>query len=98
MRFATSKHSNMYQLSRCKQHRCKYVWKSESRMNLMSYANAVFFFTFQVSKISLVDLAGSERADATGATGARLKEGANINRSLTTLGKVIACLAEMAVS
>lgn len=52
----------------------------------------------KVSKISLVDLAGSERADATGATGARLKEGANINRSLTTLGKVIACLAEMATS
>ena len=48
----------------------------------------------QVSKISLVDLAGSERADATGATGARLKEGANINRSLTTLGKVISALAE----
>ena len=48
----------------------------------------------KVSKISLVDLAGSERADATGATGARLKEGANINRSLTTLGKVISALAE----
>jgi kinesin family protein 1 len=47
------------------------------------------------SKISLVDLAGSERADATGATGDRLKEGANINKSLTTLGKVIAALAEM---
>ncbi|VDD74722.1 unnamed protein product [Mesocestoides corti] len=52
----------------------------------------------RVSKISLVDLAGSERADATGATGMRLKEGANINRSLTTLGKVIACLAELATS
>ncbi|KAL5269141.1 hypothetical protein ACHWQZ_G002835 [Mnemiopsis leidyi] len=50
----------------------------------------------KVSKISLVDLAGSERADATGATGARLKEGANINRSLTTLGKVISALAEQA--
>jgi kinesin family protein 1 len=37
---------------------------------------------------SLVDLAGSERANSTGATGTRLKEGANINRSLTTLGKV----------
>ena len=48
----------------------------------------------KVSKISLVDLAGSERADATGATGSRLKEGANINRSLTTLGKVISALAE----
>lgn len=49
----------------------------------------------KVSKISLVDLAGSERADATGATDVRLKEGANINKSLTTLGKVIAGLAEM---
>uniref|UniRef100_A0A3B4EMY6 plus-end-directed kinesin ATPase n=1 Tax=Pygocentrus nattereri TaxID=42514 RepID=A0A3B4EMY6_PYGNA len=39
----------------------------------------------KVSKISLVDLAGSERADSTGAKGTRLKEGANINKSLTTL-------------
>ncbi|KAI8973210.1 hypothetical protein BDF20DRAFT_914689 [Mycotypha africana] len=50
--------------------------------------------TEKVARISLVDLAGSERANSTGATGARLKEGANINRSLTTLGKVIAGLAE----
>ncbi|XP_026104845.1 kinesin-like protein KIF1A isoform X3 [Carassius auratus] len=49
----------------------------------------------KVSKISLVDLAGSERADSTGAKGTRLKEGANINKSLTTLGKVISGLAEM---
>ena len=49
----------------------------------------------QVSKISLVDLAGSERADSTGAKGTRLKEGANINKSLTTLGKVISALAEV---
>lgn len=48
----------------------------------------------KVSKISLVDLAGSERADSTGAKGVRLKEGANINKSLTTLGKVISALAE----
>lgn len=48
----------------------------------------------KVSRISLVDLAGSERANSTGATGSRLKEGANINRSLTTLGKVIAALAQ----
>ncbi|XP_041126299.1 kinesin-like protein KIF1A isoform X16 [Polyodon spathula] len=48
----------------------------------------------KVSKISLVDLAGSERADSTGAKGTRLKEGANINKSLTTLGKVISALAE----
>lgn len=44
--------------------------------------------TNKVSKISLVDLAGSERANSTGASGTRLKEGANINKSLTTLGKV----------
>ncbi|RCH86805.1 kinesin-like protein Klp8, partial [Rhizopus stolonifer] len=50
--------------------------------------------TEKCSRISLVDLAGSERANSTGATGVRLKEGANINKSLTTLGKVIAALAE----
>lgn len=50
--------------------------------------------TEKAARISLVDLAGSERANSTGATGARLKEGANINKSLTTLGKVIAALAE----
>ncbi|KAM8945451.1 kinesin-like protein KIF16B [Pelodytes ibericus] len=48
-----------------------------------------------VSKIHLVDLAGSERADATGATGVRLKEGANINKSLVTLGNVISALADL---
>lgn len=47
-----------------------------------------------VSKIHMVDLAGSERATATGASGQRLKEGANINKSLSTLGKVIAALAK----
>ncbi|KAI8344373.1 hypothetical protein BC941DRAFT_447346 [Chlamydoabsidia padenii] len=40
----------------------------------------------------------SERANSTGASGMRLKEGANINRSLTTLGKVIAGLAEQTTS
>ncbi|KAI8877974.1 kinesin-domain-containing protein [Backusella circina FSU 941] len=54
--------------------------------------------TEKASRISLVDLAGSERANSTGATGARLKEGANINKSLTTLGKVIAGLAEQSES
>jgi kinesin family protein 1 len=51
--------------------------------------------TEKAAKISLVDLAGSERAQSTGATGARLKEGAEINRSLSTLGRVIAALADL---
>ena len=50
--------------------------------------------TERSSRIRLVDLAGSERAKSTEATGARLREGGNINKSLTTLGRVIAALAE----
>ena len=50
----------------------------------------------KVSRISLVDLAGSERAVKTGAVGERLKEGSNINKSLTTLGLVISKLADQA--
>ena len=49
----------------------------------------------KVSKICLVDLAGSERAAKTGASGERLKEGGNINKSLTTLGVVISTLADI---
>uniref|UniRef100_A0A1I8FXD9 Kinesin motor domain-containing protein n=1 Tax=Macrostomum lignano TaxID=282301 RepID=A0A1I8FXD9_9PLAT len=48
----------------------------------------------KVSKLSLVDLAGSERAVKTGAVGDRLREGSNINKSLTTLGLVISALAD----
>uniref|UniRef100_A0A8C6V3M7 Kinesin family member 13Bb n=1 Tax=Neogobius melanostomus TaxID=47308 RepID=A0A8C6V3M7_9GOBI len=48
----------------------------------------------KVSKLSLVDLAGSERATKTGAAGERLKEGSNINKSLSTLGLVISALAD----
>ena len=47
-----------------------------------------------MSKLSLVDLAGSERAQKTGAMGDRLREGSNINKSLTTLGLVISALAD----
>ncbi|XP_035779488.1 kinesin-like protein KIF14 [Anopheles albimanus] len=46
------------------------------------------------SKISLVDLAGSERVHNTCASGARLREGVSINKSLMTLGKVITALAD----
>jgi len=50
--------------------------------------------TQKESRISFVDLAGSERVNSTKNTGVRLKEGVNINKSLTTLGKVISALAE----
>ena len=50
--------------------------------------------TERLARIRLIDLAGSERAKATEATGARLREGSNINKSLTTLGRVIAALAD----
>ena len=45
------------------------------------------------SKLNLVDLAGSERNKKTGATGAQLKEGAAINKSLSALGNVINALS-----
>nr|CAB3259099.1 kinesin-like protein KIF28P [Phallusia mammillata] len=53
--------------------------------------------TKKSSSINLVDLAGSERADSTGATGDRLKEGANINKSLSALGNVISALADLSL-
>ncbi|XP_071958666.1 kinesin-like protein KIF28 [Antedon mediterranea] len=53
--------------------------------------------TKKSSVINLVDLAGSERADSTGATGDRLKEGANINKSLSALGNVISALADLSM-
>ncbi|KAK3605863.1 hypothetical protein CHS0354_017767 [Potamilus streckersoni] len=46
------------------------------------------------SKINLVDLAGSERQSQAMTSGERLREGANINKSLLTLGKVISLLSE----
>ncbi|XP_006815172.1 kinesin-like protein KIF28 [Saccoglossus kowalevskii] len=50
--------------------------------------------TAKSAVVNLVDLAGSERAESTGATGDRLKEGAAINQSLSTLGNCIAALAD----
>jgi len=48
------------------------------------------------AKLNLVDLAGSERQKGTQASGQTLKEGANINKSLSALGNVINALVECA--
>jgi kinesin family protein 18/19 len=48
----------------------------------------------RIGKLSMIDLAGSERASATLNRGIRLIEGANINRSLLTLGNCITALSE----
>jgi kinesin family protein 15 len=48
------------------------------------------------SRLHLIDLAGSERQTHTDATGLRLKEAGNINRSLSTLGNVIRALVDVA--
>uniref|UniRef100_A0A8C2A6D8 Kinesin-like protein KIF14 n=1 Tax=Cyprinus carpio TaxID=7962 RepID=A0A8C2A6D8_CYPCA len=48
------------------------------------------------SRINLVDLAGSERCTSAQTSGDRLREGASINKSLLTLGKVISALSEQA--
>jgi hypothetical protein len=47
-----------------------------------------------ISTLNLVDLAGSERANKAGTSGETLKEGSFINKSLLTLGTVIANLSE----
>eukprot|EP00898_Chlorokybus_atmophyticus_P006188 jgi/Chlat1/6570/Chrsp45S06036 len=51
-------------------------------------------FSIRYSKLNLVDLAGSERQKSSGATGERLKEASNINKSLSNLGLVIKRLIE----
>lgn len=82
---------------------------SETAMNReSSRSHAVFTLTIQSkilrdgtfhlreSKLNMVDLAGSERQRDTKSDNARLKEAANINKSLLCLGGVINALSEMA--
>ena len=49
--------------------------------------------TCRTARFSLVDLAGSERQKDTNATGERLKEASQINKSLSALGNVINALS-----
>ncbi|OMJ08289.1 Kinesin-related protein 4 [Smittium culicis] len=58
----------------------------------------VFAGSVKISTLSFVDLAGSERVGHTGAEGARLREGAHINKSLLALGTVIGRLSENGVN
>ncbi|KAF3778002.1 Phragmoplast orienting kinesin-1 [Nymphaea thermarum] len=51
---------------------------------------------FRFARLNLVDLAGSERQKSSGADGERLREAANINKSLSTLGLVIMTLVDVA--
>ena len=79
---------------------------AETKMNhSSSRSHAVFSFIITrqqrngmltKSKLNLVDLAGSERIKDTGATGLRLQESTAINKSLSTLGNVIAKLVQRA--
>ncbi|XP_065855642.1 LOW QUALITY PROTEIN: kinesin-like protein KIN-12D [Euphorbia lathyris] len=59
-------------------------WEKDSTTNL------------RFARLNLVDLAGSERQKSSGAEGDRLKEAANINKSLSTLGHVIMILVDVA--
>ena len=56
--------------------------------------NSGIEYEIKYGKLSLIDLAGSERASVTLNRGTRLIEGANINRSLLTLGNCINALCE----
>ena len=65
----------------------------------MSYLKSCFHFNditalnYSYPQVCLIDLAGSERASLTGASGERLVEANNINKSLSTLGDVIKALS-----
>ncbi|XP_068653780.1 kinesin-like protein KIN-12F isoform X2 [Aristolochia californica] len=59
-------------------------WEKDSTTNL------------RYARLNLVDLAGSERQKTSGAEAERLKEAANINKSLSTLGHVIMVLVDLA--
>ena len=62
------------------------------------HARETFLCSSQYTRLSqnevLLPFFPSERANSTGATGQRLKEGSNINKSLVTLGTVISNLGK----
>jgi hypothetical protein len=64
-----------------------------SKICLVDLAGRYLILLLKYPLTCLVDLAGSERAKSTGATGDRLKEASNINKSLSALSEVIKTLA-----
>ena len=63
---------------------------------MVSYKEKASGINYEIKfgKLNLIDLAGSERASMTKNKGMRLFEGANINKSLLTLGNCINALCE----
>ena len=63
---------------------------------MVSYKEKTSGINYEIKfgKLNLIDLAGSERASMTKNKGMRLFEGANINKSLLTLGNCINALCE----
>ena len=63
---------------------------------MVSYKDKASGVNYEIKygKLNLIDLAGSERASMTKNKGVRLFEGANINKSLLTLGNCINALCE----
>jgi len=72
--------------------------RSHSMFVLTLIMNNVEDGSCKTGKLSLVDLAGSEKISKTGAQGQTLEEAKNINKSLTTLGKVIVALTDKKIS
>lgn len=70
----------------------KRTTESTAANRTSSRSHAILQVTIGKSKLSMIDLAGSERAADTENRGARLTEGAMINRSLLALGNVINAL------
>ncbi|XP_037959093.1 kinesin-like protein KIF14 [Teleopsis dalmanni] len=70
------------------------ISSSSSETSLKADAQTRAIQQTRRSKISLVDLAGSERINTSNTNGERIREGVCINKSLLTLGKVIAALAD----
>ena len=73
------------------------LWKScpgICKRNIFITVNTILGVSFPKKIHKRTNCTFSERADSTGATGDRLKEGAAINQSLSTLGNVISALAD----